>query len=81
LTLVLLVYWADRKHGPGIITELASLMTFFLGVLILLGALELAISLASLRWECFFQRRPSNGFPKPLAVMGLAGSLLTVYSF
>lgn len=47
-TLVLVVsgYWADRGHGPGITTELAALMTFFLGVLILSGAPELAIALA-----------------------------------
>ncbi len=45
LTLVVSAYWADRAHGPGITTELAALMTFFLGVLALSDAEELAIAL------------------------------------
>ena len=46
LSLIISAYWADRAHGPGITSELAGLMTFFLGVLILSGAQELAIALA-----------------------------------
>lgn len=46
LALVLSGFWADRKHGAGITTELAAVMTFFLGALILFGAPELAIALA-----------------------------------
>lgn len=44
--LLLSSYWAGRKHGPGITTELAALLTFFLGVMIMRGAFELAIALA-----------------------------------
>ncbi|MGD2111945.1 MAG: MgtC/SapB family protein [Gammaproteobacteria bacterium] len=56
LTLILSSYWADRKHGPGITTELAAVMTFFLGVLILFGAQELAIALAILTLGVLFPK-------------------------
>jgi len=56
MTLVLSSYWADRKHGPGITTELAAVMTFFLGVLILLGAQILAIALAILTLGVLFPK-------------------------
>jgi uncharacterized membrane protein (DUF4010 family) len=46
LALVLSSYWADREHGPGVTSELAAMMTFLLGVLILSGLQELAIALA-----------------------------------
>ncbi|MBF0264704.1 MAG: MgtC/SapB family protein [Gammaproteobacteria bacterium] len=46
--LVILVssYWADRQHSSGITTELAALITFFLGCLIIFGNNLLAIVLA-----------------------------------
>jgi uncharacterized membrane protein (DUF4010 family) len=37
---------SDNKHGPGITTELAALITFFLGVIIQAGESELAIAIA-----------------------------------
>ena len=46
LSLLLSQYWVDRLQGPGITTEIAALITYFLGVLILMGAPELAIALA-----------------------------------
>lgn len=46
LALILTQYWADRNQGPGITTELAALITFLLGVLILFDVPELAIALA-----------------------------------
>jgi len=44
--LMLSSYWATREHGPGVTTELAAVLTFFLGVIIMRGAYELAIALA-----------------------------------
>ena len=32
LALILSIYWADRDHGPGITTETAAVITFFLGL-------------------------------------------------
>lgn len=55
LALVLSGYWA-RGHGPGITTELAAIMTFFLGVLILFGAPELAIALAIVTLAVLFPK-------------------------
>ena len=46
LVLIMSQYWADRKQGSGITTELAALVTFLLGVLVLHGVQELAIALA-----------------------------------
>lgn len=46
LSLLLSGYWFDRKHDTGITTEVAALLTFFLGVLIIFDAMELAIALA-----------------------------------
>ena len=46
LALVLSQYWADRKHGAGITTELAAIITFLLGVLILHDVQELAVAVA-----------------------------------
>jgi uncharacterized membrane protein (DUF4010 family) len=46
LGILLTSYWKNRPLSRGITTELAAMMTFFLGVLILSGARELAIALA-----------------------------------
>lgn len=46
LTLTLSSYWAERTHGPGVTTEIAAVVTFFLGVLVIAGLTELAIALA-----------------------------------
>jgi len=46
LGLTLSSYWAERTHGPGVTTEIAAGLTFFLGVLVLSGMTELAIALA-----------------------------------
>lgn len=56
--LVLLVsnYWAQRAHGPGITTELAGVLTFFLGVLIMHGATVIGIALAILALGVLFPK-------------------------
>ncbi len=50
LALIVAVYWVDHlRHedaDPGVTTEAAALVTFFLGVLIVKGAPELAIAVA-----------------------------------
>ena len=38
LTLLLLGYWIDRDRDSGITTEIAAILTFFLGVLIVIDA-------------------------------------------
>ena len=48
LTLILSSFWGDRDHGTGITTEIASVITFFLGVLIMQGSSEIAIALSIL---------------------------------
>jgi len=46
LALAFSSYWAERSHGPGVTTETAAIVTFFLGVLVVMGMTELAIALA-----------------------------------
>jgi uncharacterized membrane protein (DUF4010 family) len=46
LALLLLGYWIDRDRDSGITTEVAAILTFFLGVLIMIDAEKLAIALA-----------------------------------
>lgn len=46
LGILLAGFWTSHPPSAGITTELAAMMTFFLGVLILSGASELAIALA-----------------------------------
>lgn len=45
IAVIVPAYWSERQRGSGLTTELAAIMTFFLGVLILSGATELAIAL------------------------------------
>jgi len=45
LALILSSFWASRDHGSGITTETAAIITFFLGVLIMQDATEIAIAL------------------------------------
>ncbi|MGM0654574.1 MAG: MgtC/SapB family protein [Thermodesulfobacteriota bacterium] len=46
LSFLLSGYWIDRKHDTGITTEVAMILTFFLGVLIIIGFKEMAISIS-----------------------------------
>ncbi len=46
LALLVAGYWTDRGHDSGITTELSAIVTFFLGVLVILGAPEISIALA-----------------------------------
>ncbi len=62
LVLLLSSYWAQRDHGPGITTELAAVLTFFLGVVIMRGATELAIALAILALGVLFPKEEIKRF-------------------
>ncbi len=45
LVLVVSRYWKDDDQGPGITSEVAAMLTFVLGVLVMHGAREIAIAL------------------------------------
>ncbi|HFQ91064.1 MAG TPA: hypothetical protein ENK27_13405, partial [Desulfobulbus sp.] len=57
LALLLAGYWTDRKHDSGITTEVSALFTFFLGVLVMLGAPEIAIALAIVTLAILSQKK------------------------
>ena len=46
LVLIMASFWAERDHGSGITTEIAAVITFFLGVLIMHGSTDIAIALS-----------------------------------
>ncbi len=62
LALILSSYWADRDHGPGITTETAAVITFFLGVMIMYGSSEIAIALAILTLAVLFPKQQIKRF-------------------
>jgi uncharacterized membrane protein (DUF4010 family) len=76
LALVLSGYWAKRRHGSGITTELAALMTFFFGVLILFGAPELAIALAIVTLGVLFPKAAIKQFSAQVSTQELQAVLL-----
>lgn len=55
--LLLSGYWFDRKHDIGITTELAAVLTYFLGVLIIYDAIEVAIALSIVTLAILSQKR------------------------
>lgn len=62
LALILSSYWADRDHGPGITTETAAVITFFLGVVIMRGASEIAIALSIVTLAVLFPKQQIKHF-------------------
>lgn len=54
--LLITQYWASHEEDIGITTEMAAILTFTLGVLLLRGAQELAIALAILASGILFQK-------------------------
>lgn len=62
LGLLLANFWLDRSEEPGITTELAAIVTFFLGALVLQGATEIAIALAILVLAVLFMKREIKAF-------------------
>ena len=76
LTIVLSGYWADREHGPGITTELAAFVVFFLGVLIMFNAQVLAIALAILTLGVLFPKAAINQFARNISTHEMKAVLL-----
>ena len=76
LALIVSSYWADRDHGPGVTTEFAALLTFFLGVLIVHEAEELAIALAIVAVGVLFPKRQIKEFRSRVQVYELRAVLL-----
>jgi len=64
LSLLVFKYWAEiqQQNDPGITTEFAGLLIFFLGVMIMRGAEEIAIALAILTLAVLFQRQALERF-------------------
>jgi uncharacterized membrane protein (DUF4010 family) len=62
LGLLLSSYWAQRDHGPGITTEVSAVLTFFLGVVIMRGATELAVALTILALGVLFPKSAIKRF-------------------
>jgi uncharacterized membrane protein (DUF4010 family) len=56
LALIMSSYWANRDHGPGITTEAAAVLTFFLGVLIMHASSEIAIALCIVTLAVLFTK-------------------------
>ena len=76
LAMVLSSYWAVRDHGPGVTTEFAALLTFFLGVLIVREAEELAIALAIVVVGVLFPKRQIKQFRAQVQTYELRAVLL-----
>jgi uncharacterized membrane protein (DUF4010 family) len=76
LVLLTSSYWADRGHGAGITTELAAILTFFLGVLILKDASELAIALAIAALAILFPKQAIKQFRAKIQVRELQAVVL-----
>jgi uncharacterized membrane protein (DUF4010 family) len=76
VVLVTSSYWADRTHGAGITTELAALLTFFLGVLIIREAYELAIALAIVALAVLFPKQAIKQFRAKIQIRELQAILL-----
>jgi uncharacterized membrane protein (DUF4010 family) len=76
VALLLSSYWASRDHGPGITTEAAGVLTFFLGVMILRGAVELAVALAILALGVLFTKSQIKGFRARVQVHEMRAVLL-----
>lgn len=62
LILIMSSFWAARDHGPGITTETAAVVTFFLGVLIMNDAREIAIALTIVTLIVLFPKEQVKRF-------------------
>ena len=79
LTLLVSGYWADLKQNKnadaGITTEAAVVVTFFLGVLIVRGAEELAIAVAIVLTIVLSKKRLLDRFGKQIQVFEVQATL------
>lgn len=75
LSLLLLGYWFDRRHDSGITTEIAALLTYFLGVLIVFDARELAIALAIVTLIILSQKKAIAAITSKIKIYELQATL------
>jgi len=76
LAMLLSSYWAQRDHGPGITTELAAVLTFFLGAVVMRGATVLAIALAILALGVLFPKASIKRFRSQVQMHEMRAVLL-----
>ncbi len=62
LSFLLSGYWVERERDAGITTEVAVILTFFLGVLIVIGFKEMAIAIAIVILVILSQKKAIQSF-------------------
>lgn len=75
LSLLLLGYWIDRDRDPGITTEVAAMLTFFLGVLIVKDAQEVAIALAIVTLAILSQKKAIETITAKIQIFELQAAI------
>ncbi|OGT72810.1 MAG: hypothetical protein A2W76_02060 [Gammaproteobacteria bacterium RIFCSPLOWO2_12_47_11] len=68
-------YWASHEEDIGITTEIAAVLTFLLGVLLIMEATELAIAIAILSSAIMFQKEMIQSFRTRIQTYELAAVL------
>jgi uncharacterized membrane protein (DUF4010 family) len=82
LSFLLSGYWMDRKRDTGITTEIAVMLTFFLGVLIIIGFKEMAIAIAIIILVILSQKKTIRSFTEKIQLFELqAGIKFLVITF
>jgi uncharacterized membrane protein (DUF4010 family) len=76
LAILLSAYWTQRDRDTGVTTELAAVLTFLLGALIVRGATDLAIALAILAVAVLFPKREIKRFRSRVQMHELRAVLL-----
>jgi uncharacterized membrane protein (DUF4010 family) len=62
IAVLLSEYWAGKADDPGVTTEIAALITFLLGVLVIYDHFEVAIALAIVTVGILYQKRAIEAF-------------------
>lgn len=75
LALLLSGYWIDRGRDSGITTEVAAILTYFLGVLIVLDAPEVAIALAIVTLIILSQKKSIDTISKKIQLFELQAAI------
>jgi uncharacterized membrane protein (DUF4010 family) len=75
VTLIVSRYWKDDKQGPGITTEVAAVLTFILGLLVMHGAREIAIALGIVTVALLAHKRAIKSFRSHLKSRDLQATL------
>lgn len=75
LSLLLSGYWIDRGRDSGITTEVAAILTFFLGVLIVRDAIEVAIALAIVVLAILSQKKAIETMTSKIKIFELQAAI------